>query len=989
MTQFDMSGLVGSVLTLTGDVGGAVSPTAGNIDLLGGNNITTTGNPGTSTITIDVTGTTQYSIQLGNATGSLTSLGVATDGQLPIGSTGANPVLSTLTAGTGVSIINAAGSITVNAAGVDQITILYVGKHGNDANDGLTIDKAFLTFGAAIAAASAGDTIWCFDQGVYTENLTGVAQVTIFAPNATLVGAHTMAGNDKWTFASLVVATATTGITYNAVGLDSAVFLDSLIISGSGIGIVNLAGRFLADIKAVSLVDGFFIGNTTADQTFITFQEVLITGTGTAFGAVAGGELHITGGVVTDNGVGTGTVFFTTGAGVPEIDAVISHIDIDELSDITVASDVRLTCSSVEGLQVEGGAGLVTIGGADRIDNVPIGAVTPSTGKFTTLQATSLGLGVVESDATGVLSSSNGTNGQLLVGGTGVSPAWADLTSTDGTIIVTGGSNTLNVATSPGLATATGFAAWDGAGPYFDDTTLGQFDVLESGTGYINGKLISWTAPQTVTGLTAGNTYIIYIDSSGTIQKSTSYTQTLAQNNILLFEVLRDSTSGTNNQVTVKENHPYDFQPAASYWAHETVGVVIENHDNGANITLNGTQKIEISGADELSDHGLYTDIPDSGGVAETFNQYFTLGSGKWARYAQSDTFDGTWNNAGTATAIGANKYTVSRLYVSKDNINSSTPVYFSVLGDAQYNNLGQAQTAIANGDIPAASGELRALEIAQLGFIIFEESSTSIVDVIIAKETLTSVIVLGGTNQASLVLTNTSNFDHILSASDTNVQSALETIDDLILRGDAASDAQASSAVFTIAGGTGITTTGAGSTMTIDLDTPVTVANGGTGSASHTAYAVLCGGTTSTNPVQSIASVGTSGQVLTSNGAGALPTFQAAGGGGITWNEETSTSATMAVDNGYIANNAALVTLTLPTTAALGSVVRVAGKGAGGWRIAQNAGETIYFGTDSTTTGAGGYLEFTEQYDSVELVCITADTDWVVISSIGNITVA
>lgn len=53
-------------------------------------------------------------------------------------------------------------------------------------------------------------------------------------------------------------------------------------------------------------------------------------------------------------------------------------------------------------------------------------------------------------------------------------------------------------------------------------------------------------------------------------------------------------------------------------------------------------------------------------------------------------------------------------------------------------------------------------------------------------------------------------------------------------------------------------------------------VANGGTGATSQTAYAVLCAGTTSTGALQSIASVGTTGQVLTSNGAGALPTFQA-----------------------------------------------------------------------------------------------------------------
>jgi hypothetical protein len=44
---------------------------------------------------------------------------------------------------------------------------------------------------------------------------------------------------------------------------------------------------------------------------------------------------------------------------------------------------------------------------------------------------------------------------------------------------------------------------------------------------------------------------------------------------------------------------------------------------------------------------------------------------------------------------------------------------------------------------------------------------------------------------------------------------------------------------------------------------------------SANTSYAVLCGGTTGTGAIQSIASVGTSGQVLTSNGAAALPTMQ------------------------------------------------------------------------------------------------------------------
>ena len=85
--------------------------------------------------------------------------------------------------------------------------------------------------------------------------------------------------------------------------------------------------------------------------------------------------------------------------------------------------------------------------------------------------------------------------------------------------------------------------------------------------------------------------------------------------------------------------------------------------------------------------------------------------------------------------------------------------------------------------------------------------------------------------------------------------------------------------------GTTGLTTSGGPITTsgTITISGTLIVANGGTGRASHTAYAVICGGTTSTAAQQSIASVGTAAQVLTSNGAGALPTFQDVPVGSIT----------------------------------------------------------------------------------------------------------
>ena len=108
----------------------------------------------------------------------------------------------------------------------------------------------------------------------------------------------------------------------------------------------------------------------------------------------------------------------------------------------------------------------------------------------------------------------------------------------------------------------------------------------------------------------------------------------------------------------------------------------------------------------------------------------------------------------------------------------------------------------------------------------------------------------------------------------------------------------------------------------------------------------------------------------------------------GISWVEITGTTQNMAVDTGYIANNAALVTLTLPSVALVGDRVRVAGKGAGLWRIAQNALQVIHFGATDSTIGIGGSVTAILRYDCVELLCITANTDWVVLSSVGNLTV-
>jgi len=93
-----------------------------------------------------------------------------------------------------------------------------------------------------------------------------------------------------------------------------------------------------------------------------------------------------------------------------------------------------------------------------------------------------------------------------------------------------------------------------------------------------------------------------------------------------------------------------------------------------------------------------------------------------------------------------------------------------------------------------------------------------------------------------------------------------------------------------------------------------------------------------------------------------------------------TATSASMIFSRTYVSNNAALVTLTLPATAPAGSVIRILGLGAGGWTIAQNAGQSITVGGSTSTIGVTGSVASSNQYDTVKLICIVADTEWSVL---------
>ena len=171
-----------------------------------------------------------------------------------------------------------------------------------------------------------------------------------------------------------------------------------------------------------------------------------------------------------------------------------------------------------------------------------------------------------------------------------------------------------------------------------------------------------------------------------------------------------------------------------------------------------------------------------------------------------------------------------------------------------------------------------------------------------------------------------------------------------------------------------------------------------GTGLATATNSSVLVAGSTGT-PVWS--GTMTNGQIIIGS-TGATPTaatltpatgiFISNSAGGITigvtgsgnWVDQNSSSVTMGANTGYtIDNGGSLVTLTLPAAANLGDFIEINGLSSGGWKIAQALGQIIHYGNAATTSGVGGSLASTNQYDCARLRCAVAGASvWVVVAT-------
>ena len=217
---------------------------------------------------------TDGGVLVGSGTGAVTSLGQATNGQLVVGSTGADPVLATLTGGSNITVTNTAGAISIAATGLGSGTVQTVSATGTQnglalTSDGDTVDPVITLGGAlsgvansqlvndsvtlgttevdlgATATTIAGLTL---TTAVITGSFTGSFTGTTDLPDLVSGGGLTGGPYDGSSTATFAVG-AGTGITVAAdtVGIsDAGVTATQLAASVAGAGLSGGAGTALS-----------------------------------------------------------------------------------------------------------------------------------------------------------------------------------------------------------------------------------------------------------------------------------------------------------------------------------------------------------------------------------------------------------------------------------------------------------------------------------------------------------------------------------------------------------------------------------------------------------------------------------------------------------------------------------------------------------------------------------------------------------------------
>ena len=127
-------------------------------------------------------------------------------------------------------------------------------------------------------------------------------------------------------------------------------------------------------------------------------------------------------------------------------------------STTTYDTDSGSATPSADIIRIDGGTNINTDGATNivtvNLDGTLTGNITFS-GDVTfngNITFPPLGEGVLQSDAAGLVTATEGTDGQVIISSTAGAPSWANITSTGKTVAISNGSNSINLETGDSFA---------------------------------------------------------------------------------------------------------------------------------------------------------------------------------------------------------------------------------------------------------------------------------------------------------------------------------------------------------------------------------------------------------------------------------------------------------------------------------------------------------------------------------------------------------
>lgn len=500
--------VVPAVETLTGNTGGAVPPTGGNINVVGSGDITVTGNPGTSTLTISSAGGTATDYDTDNGTAQPAAGVLDVLGDHGINTAGATNVVT-------IAIDNAItlGDLTPLAAGQDAL----LAQTGD-----ITIDGGNLNLPSTLSADEGVISIGAF-RVVHTFG-TGNAFIGSESGNFTLTGENNTALGTN-TLATLAIGENNTAVGYQALEL-----LDD---GNNNIAIGYNAGSNYSSTESDNILIGN-AGTVTEDNTI----HIGTNGTHTScfISGIDGVDVGNVAKVVTMDGDQLGTATLTAGTGITitptanviTIDATGgSGIEtLDGNSGSATGSTVNIIADTGEGTALITGDNLdtLTLTFTDNDLNVVIGTTAFVSSHTPSTSQNNVGLGwhVLDSIEDGSRNVALGSNSLVSItdgsGNIGVGyNSFHDLQTGSDNIAINAGINSLvsgnnNIAIG-GTSGSTYTTNESNNILINNDGVLGESNVLRIGTTGSSNFQINKTYIAAIEGVDLSTAELVTIDS--------------------------------------------------------------------------------------------------------------------------------------------------------------------------------------------------------------------------------------------------------------------------------------------------------------------------------------------------------------------------------------------------------------------------------------------------------------------------------------------